>query len=181
LLRNPICVFDLIGSLFGPITSIKHNIASCDHFVALVINTTVPGIPPESNGMRNRINTLLLPPKLLGSNAVNRLVMGYTKGHRPLIANLAPKSSRLRKSQMMSLPGRSTADDAGLRGDITQMRLIPDAPRRADRKAGLVNVARVGACGSHALPVYSPSPSVSLRTYRRQELCRSVNAVTLTL
>ncbi len=60
------------------------------------------------------------------------------------------------------------------------MFLIPDAPRRADRKVSFVNVARIGACGSRVIPVYSPSPSVSLRTYRQQELCRSVNAVTLT-
>jgi hypothetical protein len=60
----------LIGTLFGPITSVKHNIASGDHFVALVINTTVPGIPPETGGMRNRINTLLSPPLFFVANTV---------------------------------------------------------------------------------------------------------------
>jgi hypothetical protein len=66
----------MLGTLVGPASSLKHNCAHDSSNFALVLNTSMPRVPPESNCLRNRINPLLGPPPFLISDAVQRSMMG---------------------------------------------------------------------------------------------------------
>ena len=121
--------------------------------------------------MRNRINPFLRPPLLLVSDAMNSSMMGYTKGYSPLIADLAPKGPWLGKSQVMSMSGKAPTDDAGLRGDVAEVFLVPDPPRRADRQSRLVNAPCIGAAGGPIMSVLRMLEAFSFCIDHLRRLC----------
>jgi hypothetical protein len=68
-------LIELFPSFKRSITSGKHNTASRSRYSVWVLNTTVSRVPPEPNGMHDRINPLLFPPLFLVANAMQRSVM----------------------------------------------------------------------------------------------------------
>ena len=100
-----------------------------------------PAFSPEPLGVRDRINLTLLPPLLLIAHGVEGTVVAGTEGYGPFVAHLASHRSRLGKAYMVGLGWRTPADEAGPRGHVTQVLLVPDPARRADGKSRFVDLA----------------------------------------
>jgi hypothetical protein len=94
---------------------------------------------------------ILLPPSLLIANAVEGSVMGGRERDRPLITDLSSESTGLGKAQMVGLGWRSSANNAGLCGDIAEVLFVADPPWRVNRQVCLVDVAVPGVVIGFAL------------------------------
>ncbi len=100
-----------------------------------------PVFSPELLGVRDRINPKLLPPLLLIAHGVECTVVAGTEGYDPLVAHLAAQGPGLSKAYVMGLGWRTLTDEAGLRGHVAEMLLVPNPPRRADGKGRFVDLA----------------------------------------
>jgi hypothetical protein len=65
---------------------------------------------PQRACIDRRIDTDLFPPALFITGAMHLPVMTATEGYSELIADLATKCPRLRKTQMMGIGEASAAD-----------------------------------------------------------------------
>jgi hypothetical protein len=74
-------------------------------------------LQPKDPSGRGRIDTGLLPPGGFIAAAMDLAVMSPAKRNRKLIADLAAKRRRLRKSQMVSISRSSAANQTRLLGD----------------------------------------------------------------
>ncbi len=68
--------------------------------------------------MSDRIDPSLLPPTFLVTDPVKCAVMRGAEWDDPLIAHLAPKRSRLCKSQVVGMARAAPTDETGLLGHI---------------------------------------------------------------
>ena len=100
-----------------------------------------PVFSPELLGVRDRINPKLLPPILLIAHGVEGTVVAGTEGYGPLVAHPTAHGPGLGKAYVMGLGWRTPADEAGLRGHVAEMLLVPNPPRRADGKGRFVDLA----------------------------------------
>ncbi len=83
--------------------------------------------------MHNWINLPPFPPLLFVANRVQRPVVCGTQWYDPLVADLPPQGPGLGKAQMVRMPRRAPAYEAGLFADKPQVTLVPHPPRGADR------------------------------------------------
>ena len=67
-------------------------------------------------------------------------MMGGAEGHHPLVADLAPKRSRLGKAQVVGMARAAATDETGLPGHIAQMLFVSNAPWGADREGRFVDL-----------------------------------------
>src|SRR5262245_37583367 len=72
-------------------------------------------------------------------------VVSAAERHRELIADFETDGPRLRKPQVMGIAGLPTADQAWLRGDKFQMRLVTQPLGFCDDKLALVDSVWDGA------------------------------------
>ncbi len=92
-------------------------------------------------GLSDCIYSFFLPPPFFIANTVKYSVMGGAEWDDPLIAHLAPKRSRLCKSQVVGMARAAATDETGLPGHIAQMLFISNAPWGADREGRFVDPA----------------------------------------
>ncbi len=100
-----------------------------------------PVFSPELLGVSDRINPKLLPPLLLIAHGVEGTVVAGAEGYGPLVAHPAAHGPGLGKAYVMGLGWRTPTDEAGLRGHVAEMLLVPNPPRRADGKGRFVDLA----------------------------------------
>ena len=79
---------------------------------------------PESLGDFERLDVELLPPGGFVAGLVQLPVMAAAEGHGELIAHLQPDGSGLGEAQVMRVRRLPATDEAGLRSDKLQMRLV---------------------------------------------------------
>jgi hypothetical protein len=66
-------------------------------------------------------------------------MMGATEGNGELVADLAPQCLRLGEADVMGIGRGGAADKTGLRGDVAQVVLVPDATRFTQGKDAFVD------------------------------------------
>ncbi len=99
-----------------------------------------PVFSPELLGVRDRINPKLLPPLLLIAHGVEGTVVSGAERYDPLVAHPAAHGPGLGKAYVMGLGWRTPTDEAGLRGHVAEMFLVPNPPRRADGEGRFVDL-----------------------------------------
>src|SRR6185437_8462510 len=102
------------------------------------------GLLPELLRLCERIDSLLLPPVLLGAEVVKGTMVDGAKRDRPFVADLAPERARLGEAQMVSLAGRAATDEAGEGGDKAAVQGIAQPLGRGERQLGFVDGSRRG-------------------------------------
>ena len=95
---------------------------------------------PELPGDAERVNLKFVPPGHLISRLVQLPVMTTAERHRKLVAHLDAQSARLREAQVVRVAGLAPADDAGLRGDKTKMRLVAATLRLGQGEGAFVDL-----------------------------------------
>ena len=68
-------------------------------------------------------------------------MMSPAERHGEFVAHLASERPGLRKSEMMGIRGLTPANQAGLRADKFEVRLVAMAPRLADRQHAFVDAS----------------------------------------
>ena len=109
---------------------------------------------PKSLGDRQRIDIEILPPGHLIAGLMQLPMMTAAERNRELVADFETQGTRLGKSQMMWIGGLPAADETGLRGNESQMGLVPQPFGLGDGKKALIDLPRdeLGATGTMELP-----------------------------
>ena len=94
---------------------------------------------PKIFGDANRIDLQVFPPYQFVSSLMQLPVMPTTERYGELIADLQANRARLRKSKMMRIARLSSADQARLRCDELQMRLVSQPFGFSDGELALVD------------------------------------------
>jgi hypothetical protein len=97
------------------------------------------GAFPELAGRLHRINVGFRPPGGFIAHPVHQPMMDSTERDREFVAHLAAERARLREAEMMWIRWLAAADEAGLGGDETKVRLVAIAPGLGDRQDALVD------------------------------------------
>ena len=105
-------------------------------FVFVFIKT---GAFPELAGCLHWIDAGFLPPGRLIAHPVHQPMMDSTERDREFVAHLAPKGAGLQEAQMMRIRWLAAANEAGLGGDETKVRLVAIAPGLGYRQDALVD------------------------------------------
>ena len=97
---------------------------------------------PQAFSDLQRIDVAIhgLPPPGFVAGPMQLTVMGAAKRHREFIADFAAQGLRLREPQVMRIGRLAIAEQAGLRGDKVQMRLVAAARRMPDCQGAAVGI-----------------------------------------
>src|SRR5262245_19247185 len=79
---------------------------------------------------------------------MQRTMMPATERDREIIADLAPKRTRLRECEVVGVRGPAAAQQAGLLRDVAQMLPVAIAPGRRDCEGALVNTVSLAGIGA---------------------------------
>ena len=99
------------------------SVASSFRLCPSVGNGRVPS--HSSRAVANGSIAICRPPCRFLAGAVQFAMMRAAERDREFIADLLPKSARLRKTQMVRVAGFAAADEAGLFGHEAQMLFVP--------------------------------------------------------
>ena len=97
---------------------------------------------PQVLGDRQCVDLDALPPGNFVARLMQLPVMAAAQRYGELVADLQADGSGLREPQVMRIGGLSAADEAGLRGDELQMRLVTQPLRLGDGELALVDRRR---------------------------------------
>ena len=99
------------------------------------------GFAPKVLGNLQCVDFQIFPPDHLIASLMQLPVMAAAKGDREFVADLYPERSGLRKPQVMRIGRLSTAHEAWLRGNKSQMRFVTQPFGLGDGENALVNLS----------------------------------------
>ena len=120
-------------------TTAWSTVAGCSRLLAFL---------PQALCHCERVDFPLLPPQPLIAGCVVLLMVDGAEGYREFIADLEPKTPRLREADVMGVARRSAANKAGLLGDKAQMLLGANPFWFADGEHALVDFCGGAVVGS---------------------------------
>jgi len=97
------------------------------------------GVEPQLARCDGWIDVQFTPPGGFIPAAVQFAMMAATQRHRELITDFAAKGHRLGETQVMSIAGGATTDEAGLPAYVPDVLAVANAARFRDGKNALVD------------------------------------------
>lgn len=103
--------------------------------------STRPRLSPERLGGAFSVYSAAFPKGLFIPAVMQFAVMDGAERDGPLVAGFETPRAGLDEHEVMGLCWQTPADEAGLRGDETQVILVPNSPGRGYRENTLVNAS----------------------------------------